>query len=101
MILLNMYIPKKTLSQERADRLQAEKDMIEAKKDKLTNGSLCCKATIRTVYNKFAMENEVRTIRVCNGCNCEAPDINMFTNWDKLPQLFIELNAHKTNNNLK
>lgn len=98
-----MYIKKKTFSQERADRLQAEREIMAAKKSKISFDnaySMCCAAKITTVYNPQSMENEVRTIRVCPSCNSEAPSIEMFNDWEyeKIPSFFIELNQHKTNN---
>ena len=104
MILLNMYIPKKTYSQERADRQSAELAIFEAKKEKLVPDrltSLCCKATVTTIYNPKSYENEVRTIRVCTACNSEAPNLDLFNDWNKVTQFFIDLHAHTTNNNLK
>lgn len=103
MIILYYKSPKKTYSQERADRQAAEKAIMEAKKEKLVPDrltSLCCKSTIKTIYNPKAMENEVRTIRVCTNCNSEAPNLSMFPEWewDSLPQLFIDIHKHKSLN---
>lgn len=44
------------------------------------------------------MENEVRTIKVCTNCKSEAPNLDMFQEWGKVPKFFIELNNHKTEN---
>lgn len=98
MILLNINIPKKTYSQERADRKAAEIAIMESQRMHLTNGSLCCHATIRVLYQPKAMENEVRTIKVCTNCKSEAPNLDMFQEWGKVPKFFIELNNHKTEN---
>jgi len=103
MILMNMWIKKKTYSQDRADRLNAEKAIMEAKKEKLVPDrltSLCCKATITTIYNPKAMENEVRTIRMCGNCKSEAPKLELFheLDYDKIPQFYIDLHNHSTLN---
>lgn len=101
MILLNINIPKKSYSQERADRVAAEKAIMAAKKERFdfnNPSSLCCKATIRTLYQPKAEEDEARTIRICTACNTEAPVLKLFDDWDKIPDLFIKLHNHKTNN---
>ena len=104
MILLYFKVQKKTYSQERADRRAAELAIFEAKKEQLmpdNRTSLCCKAKVITIYQPKAMENEVKTIRVCTACNSEAPILEMFNDWSKVQQFFVDIHAHKTNNNLK
>lgn len=90
-----------TYSQQRAAKLALQKEALLNKRALINidgKSSLCCHASITTVYNPHAMENEVRTIRVCTACNSETPKINMFNDWNKVPMFFINLNAHKTNN---
>lgn len=96
-----MWIKKKTYSQERADRRAAELAIFEAKREKLVPDrltSLCCKSTVTTIYNPKAMENEVRTIRVCTHCNSEAPNLDLFNDWNKVTEFFIDLHNHTTLN---
>jgi hypothetical protein len=102
MILLNLYTPKKSYSQEREDRRQAEKQILQAKKDQLQpdyNISLCCKASITTVEQPNAMENEVSRIRVCDACLSEIPKLGMFQEINKVADFFIQLHSHKSENN--
>lgn len=103
MILLNMYIKKRTYSEERAYRLEVEKILYQNKRDKLVGvrntTSLCCRAATRVLYFPNSQENEVRTIRICTACNTEAPKFDMFRDSiEKIEKFFIELNQHKTNN---
>ena len=61
------------------------------------DSSLCCHATVTIFHQPNAMENEVSEIKICTACNSEAPRIGMFQDWTKVPLIFIEMNAHKTN----
>lgn len=90
-----------TYSQQRAAKLAAKKEALLNQRALINidgKSSLCCHSSITTIYNHEAMENEVRTIRVCSACNSEAPKIDMFQDWNKVPQFFIQINSHKTLN---
>ena len=92
---------KLSYSEERNARRQTELEIFQAKKDKNLpdwNTSLCCHATIVTLEQPNAMENEVSRIRVCTACKTEAPKQWMFNNIFKIAQFYIDLKAHKTNN---
>ncbi len=60
--------------------------------------SLCCKSSVTHLKQPLAEENEATEIWVCNQCNSEAPNEFMFRDLNKVPQFFIDLHAHKTNN---